>query len=126
MLWRACGNRSVPVALDEDRYGHVHDLETEVCLENTECGDVVDPDEKVFVFLALHVDGLRRNLVSADEDSWKSSSDWRDLHRLWTAVTMAAGSYGQVTMNFDSNEREVSLKEIGKQALSFHSSNAIT
>lgn len=126
VIWRVYGNRSVRVHREEDQDTELNDLDNEACLPNTECSDVVGPREQLFRFPELHLDGLRKNLVSATVESWKSNcAEWPDFQRLRAVGSLAAGSYGQVAVAFDGNEREVALKSISKEALSFRGPNFI-
>lgn len=127
VIWRVYGNRSVRVLREEDEDTGLNDLHNEACLPNNESGDVVGPREQLFSFPVLHVDGLRKNLVSAKAESWKSNcADWQVFQRLRTAETLAVGSYGKVLVAYDDNEREIALKSISKEALSFRGPHFIS
>lgn len=101
-------NRSTRVMREKDN--------DSVELENID-GDVLDPTVKLFSFPNLVTDGLKKNLIDG-------LRGWRSNHRAWCgyrqlriAGALASGGYGQVSVAFDDDEREVALKTINKDVL---------
>lgn len=126
VIWGVCENRNVRLGVQEERSGDSQDVDREMCFENTGSDDVVDPHMPQFGFPEIHVDWLPKNVVSAIEDSWECNcAQWGEFRRLRTAATLAAVSYGRVTVAFDDNERMVALESISNDALPFRGPNFI-
>lgn len=69
--------------------------------------NVIDPRVKTFTCPQLILNGLRKNMVDADVDSWEGNQPrWLNYKQLRVAGVLASGWNGQVMYAFDDEECE--------------------